>query len=150
MKHNLTIALTIIFLVGVMPVMAKSYRWVDENGVTIYSQSPPPSGEATVIKPPPPPASPPGETLKQLKARQAAIDESRNKKDEIKKKEDTEAKNAEIKKKNCEISKKNLADIELHPRVRMKMEDGSYKQLTDEERTAQIEKAKKGIKDFCK
>ena len=36
---------------------AAVYRWVDEHGRTVYSQSPPPSGHAVTIKllPPPPP-----------------------------------------------------------------------------------------------
>ena len=149
MKRNLIIILTVVFLIWLLPATAKSYRWVDENGVTIYSQSPPPSGDATVIKPPPPPATPPEEAMKKLKEQQAAIDKSRSKKNEADKKDGKEAKNAEIKKQTCEASKKNLEQLELHPRVRMKMDDGSYKQLTDEERTAEIQEAKKGIEKYC-
>ncbi len=29
---------------------ARMYRWVDENGTTVYSQSPPASGEAAEVK----------------------------------------------------------------------------------------------------
>jgi Domain of unknown function (DUF4124) len=149
MRRNLTIISTIMLLIWLLPAMARTYRWVDENGTTIYSQSRPPSGKASIIKPPPPPATPPEETIKRLKKQREAIAESRKKKDAASKKDGDEAKKAEIKKKNCEASKKNLADIELHPRVRMKLKDGSYKQLTDEERTEQIDKAKKGIETYC-
>ncbi len=151
MKSKLIITLSIALLVWLTPASARTYRWVDENGVTIYSQSRPPSGtDATVIKTPPPaPASEPNETMKKLKTRLNAIEESKKKENETKEKEDKAAKNAEIRKQNCEAAKKNLEALEQHARVRMKMDDGEYKQLTDEERTAQIEKAKEAIKKNC-
>jgi hypothetical protein len=148
MKRNSIVILSIMLLVWLMPATAKTYRWVDENGVTIYSQTPPPTGDATIIKPPPPPASPPDEAMNNLKRRQAAIDTAKKKK-QGGDKESVEAENAEIKKKNCEVSRKNLAEITRHPRVRMKMDDGSYKQLSDEERQAEIDKYNKDIEKFC-
>lgn len=149
MKRNSIIILSIMLLISLSPAAAKTYRWVDENGVTIYSQTPPPSGKITIIKPPLPPAAPPEEIMKDLKRRQAALDEAKKKKEESGEKEADEAKNAEIKKQNCKISRKNLADIERYPRVRMKMDDGSYKQLTDEERQAEIDKYTKDIEEYC-
>ncbi len=129
--------------------MAKTYRWVDDNGVTVYSQTPPPTGNATIIKPPPSPATPPDEIMQNLKRRQTAIDEAKKKKNKSGKKETAEARNAEIKQQNCDTSRKNLEEITRHPRVRMKMDDGSYKQLSDEERQAEIDKYNKDIEKFC-
>lgn len=149
MKHNSTIILSIMFLIWLLPATAKTHRWVDEHGVTIYSQTPPPSGNTTIIKPPPLPVAPPDEIMKKLKQRQSALDEAKKSKEEAGKKEAAEAENAAIKKQSCEISRKNLAEISRHPRVRMKMEDGSYKQLTDEERQAKIDEYTKDIGQFC-
>ncbi|MCP4126829.1 MAG: DUF4124 domain-containing protein [Gammaproteobacteria bacterium] len=148
MKRTQIILISIMFLTWLLPATAKTYRWVDENGVTIYSQAPPPSGDATIMKPPPKPAASPDEIMKDLKQRQDAIDKAKKKK-ATPNKEEIDAKNAEIKKENCEIARKNLADISLHPRVRIKMDDGSYKQLTDEERQAKIDKFTKDIEKFC-
>jgi len=148
MKRNSIVILSIMLLIWLLPAMAKTYRWVDENGVTTYSQTLPPSGNATIIKPPPKPAAAPDEIMKNLKRRQTALDNAR-KKSETDNKEAVDTKNAERKKQNCEISRKNLAEITRRPRVRMKMDDGSYKQLSEEERQAEIDKYTKDIEKFC-
>jgi hypothetical protein len=149
MKSKLIVVCSIILATWLLPATAKTYRWVDENGVTQYSQSPPPEGKATIIKPPPKPSTPPDATMKKLKAQLDAINKEKKGNADAKAKADGEAKNAEIKKQNCENAKKNLATLEQSPRIRMKMDDGSYKMLADEERTAQIEKAKENIKKNC-
>lgn len=151
MRANLIVAFFIISLILLTPATARTYRWVDENGQTVYSQSRPPSGEVTIIKPPPPaPASEPNETMNKLKARLDASDKTKKKENDAKEKGDKVARNAEIKKKNCEKAKSNLTGLEQNARVRMKMDDGNYKHLTDEERAAEIEKAKKAIEQYCK
>ncbi len=150
MKANLIITLTIMLLVWLSPTTAKTYRWVDEKGHTVYSQSRPPSGKATVIKPPPPPASEPDETMKKLKAKLGEMEEERKQKKEAKDKKKKAEDDAEAKKRNCEIAKANLAAIEQHARVRMKTDDGNYKMLSNEERTAALERTKKEVKKHCK
>lgn len=151
MRANLIVAFFIISLIWLTPATARSYRWVDENGVTIYSQSPPPSGTAaSVIKPPPPAATPPGETMDKLKARLKAMDEENKKADETKDKEKEEAERAETDKKNCQRAAANLKTLEEHARVKMKMNDGSYKMLPDETRTANIKKIKQYLEKKCK
>ncbi len=149
MQRNLIVILTILLLTWLLPATARTYKWVDENGNTVYSQSRPPSGKATIIKPPPPSVAPNEETLKKLEAQRKAISESRKKKDEARSKEEEEANKAESNKQKCDASKKALAELEPHARVRMKMPDGSYKQLTYAERQEQIDAAKKNIKKFC-
>ncbi len=149
MKRNSLIILSLMLLIWLLPAMAKTYRWVDDNGVTIYSQTPPPTGNATIIKPPPSPATPPDEIMQNLKRRQAAIDESKKRKNETGEKGSAEARNVEIKQQNCDTSRKNLAEITRHPRVRMKMDDGGYKQLSDQERQAEIDKYNQDIEKFC-
>jgi hypothetical protein len=87
--------------------------------------------------------------MKKLQARLDALEGKKKEESKAKEKEDKESENEEIKKQNCENSRKNLAALEARPRIRLKMEDGSYKQLTDEEKKAEIEKAKNGIEKFC-
>ncbi len=149
MKRFSMVTMSIMLLIWLLPTTAKTYRWVDENGVTIYSQSPPPSGEATVIKPPPKPAAAPDEIMKDLKRRQAAMDEANKKKSETAAEKELKAKNEETKKKNCAIARKNLELVKDHPRSRIKQEDGSYKTLSPEERQAEIDKNTKYIEKYC-
>ncbi len=59
------------------PLAAKTYRWVDENGVTVYSQKPPPAGPVIEIKPPPPPAISPEEAQRKLDAQKQRLEDLR-------------------------------------------------------------------------
>ncbi len=149
MKRNPSVILTTLLLLWLLPAMATTYRWVDENGKTVYSQSRPASGKVTIIKPPPPPSTSPAEAVKKPEAQQNPVSKSGNKKDAAQTNDGGQAGKDEIKKQNCENSKKALADIEPHPMVRMKMPDGSYKQLSVKERQEQIDKLNKNIEKYC-
>jgi len=129
---------------------AKSYRWVDENGITVYSQKPPPSGSATEIKPPPPPAISPEEAQRKLDTRRQALEDLREDR-ELKKKESGEKK-AETKrqKSNCEAAQSNLAGLISRPHARQKEKDGEYSYISEEARQEKIEAAKKHIKENCR
>ncbi len=132
------------------PVAAKSYRWVDENGVTVYSQQPPPSGQVTEIKPPPPPAVSPEDAQRKLDAQKQKLTDLREDR-ELKKKE-TGEKKAEAKKQksNCEAAQKNLAGLISRPHARQKESDGEYRYITEEARQKKITDAKKHIQENCK
>jgi len=132
------------------PLAAKSYRWVDENGVTVYSQKPPPSGAATEIKPPPPPAISPEEAQRKLDAQRQSLEDLREDR-ELKKKESGEKKaEAKRQKSNCEAAQKNLAALLSRPRARQKEPDGEYRYITEEARQEKIAEAKKHIQENCK
>ena len=133
-----------------LPLAAKSYRWVDENGVTVYSQKPPPSGIAKEIKPPPPPAISPEEAQRKLDAQKQTLEDLKEDR-ELKKKESGEKK-AEAKrlKSNCEAAQKNLVGLISRPRARQKGADGEYHHITEEARQKQITEAKKHIQENCK
>lgn len=151
MKYRPLITITILLLIWIEPTSARTYRWVDENGVTVYSQSPPPSGKATIIKTPPPsPSSKPGETLDKLKARLNELNESNRKKSEAKAKEKKAAEDAEKNQRICEDAKKHLAYLEGIGRLKKKMDDGNYKILAEEEKTAEMDKTRETISEYCK
>lgn len=125
---------------------ARMYRWVDDNGMTVYSQSPPPSGEATEIKvntstaaPSQKPAtdsSPKAETAapekKAAGPTQAEIDESNR-----------------IKAENCKAATSNLKLYENLGNKLVKTPDGLYKRLTEEERQQKIQESKDVMSEFC-
>ena len=149
MKRISIVTISLMLLIWLLPTTAKTYRWVDEKGVTIYSQSPPPSGKATIINPPPKPAAAPNEIMKDLKRQQTAIDDASKKKQETAQEREQKAKNEETKKQNCAVARKNLEMVQQHPRARIKKEDGSYKTLSPEERKVEIEKNTKYVEEFC-
>lgn len=151
MNKRSLITITILLLIWIDPTLARTYRWVDENGVTIYSQSPPPSGKATIIKTPPPSSSSkPGETLEKLRARLNEVNESNKKKSEAKAKEKKAAEDTETNQRICESAKKHLAYLEQSGRIKKKMEDGNYKILAEEEKTAEMDKTREAISEYCK
>lgn len=123
---------------------ARMYRWVDDSGMTVYSQSPPPSGEATEINintstAAPPPAPP---TEGQAKEAAAPVKPSGPTRAEI------EASN-KIKAENCTAATSNLTLYENLGNRLVKTPDGLYKRLTEEERQEKILESKKGIEEYC-
>jgi len=144
-----------LILIGVTllistPLTGKTYRWIDENGVTVYSQKPPRSGPATEIKPPPPPAISPQEAQRKLDAQKQVLEDLREDR-ELKKKEVKEKK-AETKrlKSNCEAAQRNLTSLMNSPYGRIKESDGTYRYITEETRQKKIKEAEKQTKENCK
>ncbi|MCG8427948.1 MAG: DUF4124 domain-containing protein [Chromatiales bacterium] len=129
---------------------AKMYRWVDENGTTVYSQSPPPDGKAaTEIKarkyPKPAPAPEKTEDDKE-EDNSADAETDKEKKKELARRK---AESDEIKAENCKAARNNLQIYkDIGTRV-LKTPDGLYQRLTDEEREKRIKEEKKRVKEFC-
>lgn len=126
------------------------YRWVDEEGITHYTQSPPPKGEVTVIKQPPPPAIPPAKAQQKLNEQQQRLEDLREDRELAKQKSQQEKEEQGIKDKNCKGARNNLTRLQENPRSRWKGEDGEYQRHTEEQRQAKIKEAKEQIQEFCK
>ena len=149
MLRNLTLLLSFSALCWVATAYGKTYRWVDENGVTVYSQSPPPEGEATVVKPPPPPATPPDEAWKKLNEQRLKLQDNREDRTEAKEKEQKQEVSEEIRRKNCEISRENLKQLEGLPPRLVRTSDGKYVPITEEDRQKRIKETRDQVKEFC-
>ncbi len=136
------LALT-LFVLGTAE--ARMYRWVDDNGMTVYSQSPPPSGEATEIK---------------VNTSTAAADKKAPTNSQPKPEAEPEKKAAgptkaeieasnKIKADNCKAATNNLSLYENLGNKLVKTPDGLYKRLTEEERQQKIQESKDAIAEFC-
>ena len=128
---------------------AGMYRWVDDNGVTVYSQTPPASGNATEVKvqtgtptPAAAPAAAAQPTTTDQKADQTAAAPSGPTKEEL-------AESEKIRKENCEAARHNLDIYQNLGRKMIKTPDGLYKRPNEEERQAMIKEAQEAIKEFC-
>lgn len=147
---------TILFcllLATTLGVQAKVYRWTDENGQTVYSQSPPPDGKAEEIKPPPPPSrpasipgqgdadsSPPaGETEKGGEAKGPATADTQP---EV-------VEDPEIKARNCQAARHNLRVYEGLGSRLVKREDGSIYRPNEEERQQKIDESRAQVEKYC-
>ena len=125
------------------------YKWVDDQGVTQYTQYPPPDRKTEVMVPPPPPAEDPEgaqkkleETLKRLddqyKAKTTAAEESQKAADEAKQRQ-----------KICQAARENLEKLTTGGRRRVTGPDGVATYLPEEERQQKITEAKEAIKKHC-
>jgi hypothetical protein len=131
------------------------YKWVDDKGVTHYSQSPPdaPSGKDKVqtinVRTKIPTDS--AQAIADLEKKRA---EAGKGKDDAAKKDKggdakTTAKNKELNKENCEQWKKDLELLQNKSRIMEDNGKGEVKALSEEEIKARLEKTQKYIKDLC-
>lgn len=128
---------------------ARMYRWVDENGTTVYSQSPPASGEAAEVKintststPRKQPATDVATQSSDPSQESAGKPANGPSKEEI-------AESNKIKSENCAAAQHNLNLYTSLGNKLVKTPDGLYKRLTEEERQQKIEQSKAQISEFC-
>jgi hypothetical protein len=139
-------------VLATMPAPAAMYRWVDDTGAVVYSQSPPPDGRAaSTVTPPPPPSSSADAERQQFEGRVKQADEARKKQQEgLKKQQEASAKDAD-RKRNCDAARQNLELIlNRPPQTRFQMPNGEFRRFTDEEREAEIKKARDFADKNCR
>lgn len=126
---------------------AAMYKWIDENGRTHYSQSPPNSGvEVETIEPRAKvdTDSANKEITEQSKKAKELRDKRLSKEEQKRKVEQ----DADIKEKNCNQVKKSYTSYQK-PRITLENNDGSSRILSEEERQKGLNKAQEQIDDFC-
>ncbi len=149
---NKTVLLSYIFLIFssiffTLGVNAEMYKWIDEDGNTQYSQSPPIGNTAVeIIKPPSRVDT--ESAAKALDERKETADKLRE--DRIKSTEENQTAEEEAlaKQQKCDQARKRLASYQ-RPRVSLTNSDGSKRVLSDEERQAEIAKSNESIKTYC-
>ncbi|NKB37811.1 MAG: DUF4124 domain-containing protein [Gammaproteobacteria bacterium] len=127
---------------------AVTYKWVDEEGNTHYTQSPPP-GDTKAQTIAPPPSVNPEHAKKQVEKRKKILQDAsdgRTKSSEEKKKASEEKARNQAK---CEQAKKRLASYQ-RPRVNLVDKDGNYTVAGEDKRQAEIKKSQDLINELCK
>jgi len=133
--------------------MAEIYRWIDDQGHVVFSQSPP-QGErdATIVNlPPDPPAESQKEAQEELDEQMKQLNEADEKR--MLQKEAAAKKRAEAKydSQQCANARKNLEIINNRPpQTLFQRADGTYMRLTPEERAEQIRQATDIIEKYCR
>jgi hypothetical protein len=132
---------------------APVYKWVDEKGVTHYSEAPPRDRKAQEVGVQPAPAgkaSQPPATNKwddqerEFQRRRVEREEARRKKEA----EDTKA-NREAKE-NCLVAQEQLHKLERGVPVYSINEKGEREYMDDKARAEELALAKKDIETYCK
>ncbi|MCU7906364.1 MAG: DUF4124 domain-containing protein [Candidatus Thiodiazotropha sp. (ex Epidulcina cf. delphinae)] len=145
MKQRLLFALFVLFF---NPASAETYRWVNEDGVVTYSQTPPPDTKAETIKirsTPSSDADASKDRLEKLRQRLADSEEDRALK-KSKKKEQAESQ--AVNKQNCSAARKNLEQLTALGNRLYKTGD-DYLRLTEEDRRKRMQQAGDQIKEYC-
>lgn len=138
-----------VWLAGFGLAHAAMYKWVDENGVTQYTQYPPPSREYQTLVPPPPPAEDPEGAQQQLEGLLQQQDEASKARAETGEQEQKAAAAAERRKQNCQAARTNLELLTTGGHRRITGPDGIAYYPSEEERQERIATAQKQIEEFC-
>jgi hypothetical protein len=154
MRYPLISVLLCALLSMTTSAVAATYKWVDENGQTVYSQTPPPSGTQGVerIKGPPRAPSNSGapDAAQKTKDDAAAFDERRddrkNQEQDKKKMQQADAKRKE----HCDGMRADIETLTNKPIVRRTSEDGSESVvMTTEERESDVKMLRERLKKEC-
>jgi len=149
LPHRLIAIITGILLSAT--IQAGVYRWVDENGVTVYSQVPPPVGvqKKRIEAPAPPPVTEKeaweavNQDWKAMHDRQDIIKEQATADSE-------RAEKTQNEEKNCAIAQRTLEELENSGRKRVKTADGKIQRMSAKERQEQLTKAREMESQYCR
>lgn len=152
MKKSLyPFAIATLAALSVSAAQAEMYRWTDDQGRVVYSQTPPPDGRAssTVAAPPAPSA----EQVQAAKAKYAKPKESMSDEELAaeQEKEASKAKKVDSEKmeEQCAIARKNLQTMESRPRNSLYSTGGDYKRYTNEEWEAEHQRLQDTLNKYC-
>lgn len=137
--------LILLPLIGSSVASATMYRWVNEEGVTVYSQTPPPAEIETqeIAPPPPPPTAPePADAGSEPATFEPATAPAGTAAEQRKEAE-------ERTRRNCENSKKNLAILQSRDTRTVTLPDGTSQTLNADAREEMIRKAEAQVQEFC-
>jgi type IV secretory pathway VirB10-like protein len=138
-----------LLLLGTASICAETYRWVSEDGVVTYSQTPPPNTQVEVIKTPN--AAPPSganasrQRLKALRQQLADQEEDRALK---KAEQEKKAKEKAVRESNCKAARHNLQQLTILANRLYKVGD-EYIRLSEAQKQERIQQAKDQIEAYC-
>lgn len=141
------IALTLLIFASTVSADTVIYTWLDENGKSVYGQTPANGVNATVFRVV---TQKVDSAAAQEKLQQDAeeFEERRKARETDEETQDIAEQNEDITRKNCEIAKKNLELLQARGQVSLK-EGDEYRVLPEEERQEKIAEANKGIEEYC-
>ena len=154
MKRTMTGAATaLLAILLALPVTAAAqtvYQWVDENGVTVYGERPPPGVKATEVSVDPGPtvSSPSpyagsgeavaGETSRLEQERQERKERARDRAEERERLETA-----------CAAARDFVLRVGSRPNVLIEDEEGNVTRMDDAERVRRVEEAEAFIRENC-
>ena len=148
--------LLVLSLLAVATLGATIYKWVDEKGVTHYSETQPPKQKVREIQvqPTPPAGAESGkpaakswqEQELEFRKRHAERQEAAKRQEE---KEAAAKREALARKQRCILARQNLHTLQMQRAVYSINEKGERVFLDDKTRAAEIQRMKKEVESFC-
>ncbi len=125
------------------------YKWVDEEGVTHYSQEPPPSGDATRVGV----DAPPDEELERERREMEATGERlKAQREERREAEQQGRKNAEEREQSeqrCADLRSSLKKLTENRRLLVPDGEGGVRRMPEEERQERVAERRRQIDEHC-
>lgn len=144
----------LLFFLAMAAVGATIYKWVDEKGVTHYSETPPPNQKAREIQTPPPsPATAGAGSPKTWQEKEQEFQKRRVEREDAQKREEEQKaaakREALARKQRCILARQNLHTLQIQRPVYQINEKGEREYVDDTKREAEIERMKKEIEIYC-
>lgn len=147
---NSILPVLIIALACPVGAVAAVYKWIDEDGNTVYSQIPPPKQrEHSKVAPPPPPAVDPATAQRQLQEMQQRLEDSREDRELTAEKQDQEQAQRKARETRCAQARNNLRILQQRARQLINDGSGDYRRLSEEEKATKIARYQEVVKKDC-
>ena len=144
------VAVAAIALALAFPAGAQLYKWVDKDGKTSYSDTPPPNQETKMISPGGTAAAAPAAPAKTAVARDKELEKGRTDSREASKKSDDTAKLAAQKEEACTRAKGAYQTYADGGRIHKYNAQGEREFLGDDEIAAERERTRREMDEACK
>ncbi len=125
------------------------YKWVDENGVTQFSEFPPSQQEAEQVRGAAPPTEDPDAARERLQQRLDGFDQRREAESVRREEQAAQQEQQALRQRNCEVARHNLEIMARGGRTRILTESGEATYLTEEQRLERLETARKAVQENC-
>jgi Skp family chaperone for outer membrane proteins len=152
---SLSFSLIALLVCGALPThAAKVYKWVDSQGVTHYTDTPPPARPADELKLAPPPSQ---AQIQEAQRRLQQVEEEAqhqidrmDKEASAKRQEKQKQTEEEQKRQNaCDRLRSRLTMLQVGLRVAIPDAKGGYVWLNDAQRQLEIEGVKRQLHELC-
>ena len=156
MKSPIQLFTFLAILLATATVAAQVYKWVDKDGKVQYTDTPPPPGatkaEPKKVETPGSPATTaaPATAGKSLQDRTKDFDKRKTESAEKAKKDSESQQSAEVDADNCRNARTALIDLESGRPINRSNDKGERIFISDEERAADIAKARAVVASACK
>lgn len=125
------------------------YKWVDEEGVTQYSQQPPPSGDAARVGVDKRPAEELERERQEMEETGERLKAQREERREAEQEARKEAGEREEREKRCADLRSSLKKLTENRRLLVPDGDGDVRRLPEEERQERVAERRRQIEEEC-